>query len=173
LKYISAETLIDSESLPFYKRLFEFQKECLSFGIKHHGRLLLADEMGVGKTIQSLAVAYIYRYEWPLLIICPPTLKFNWQNEVKRWYPDIQPHQIQLINNKKTALKVSVQIMIVSYDLAWRMKDMFDNVRVVIVDEAHYLKGQDSKRSQVLVPFLSTRKRVVLLTGTPAFARPK
>jgi SWI/SNF-related matrix-associated actin-dependent regulator 1 of chromatin subfamily A len=90
--------------------------------------------MGVGKTIQSLAVAYIYRYEWPLLIICPPTLKLNWQNEVKRWYPDIQPPQIQLINNKKTALKVSVQIMIVSYDLAWRMKDMFDNVRVVIVD---------------------------------------
>jgi SWI/SNF-related matrix-associated actin-dependent regulator 1 of chromatin subfamily A len=42
--------------------------------------MLLADEMGVGKTIQSLAVAYIYKHEWPLLIICPPTLKINWQN---------------------------------------------------------------------------------------------
>lgn len=92
---------------------------------------------------------------------------------MKRWYPDIQPHQIQLVNNQKTALRVSVQVIIISYDLAWRIKDMFDSVRVVIADEAHYLKGQDSKRSLSLVPFLSSRKRVILLTGTPAFARPK
>lgn len=63
--------------------------------------------------------------------------------------------------------------MIISYDLAWRMKDMFENVKVVIADEAHYLKGQDSKRSLALVPFLSSRKRVILLTGTPAFAKPR
>lgn len=80
IKYNSIETNIDAESLPFYKRLFDFQKESVTFGIKHHGRMLLADEMGVGKTIQSLALAYIYKHEWPLLIICPPTLKINWQN---------------------------------------------------------------------------------------------
>jgi len=42
--------------------------------------------MGVGKTLQSLAIAFIYRYEWPLVIICPSTLRFNWQNEVLHWY---------------------------------------------------------------------------------------
>ena len=129
--------------------------------------------MGVGKTIQSLAVAYIFKHEWPLLIICPPSLKLNWQNEIKRWYSDIQSHQIQLINNAKTAFRTNVLIMIVSYDLAWRMKEVFDHVRIVIADEAHYLKSADSKRSEALVPFLSTRKRVILLTGTPAFARPR
>ena len=33
----------------------------MKFGIEHHGRILLADEMGVGKTIQALALAYIYK----------------------------------------------------------------------------------------------------------------
>lgn len=48
--------------------------------------MLLADEMGVGKTIQSLAIAFIYRYDWPMVIICPSTLRFNWLNEVTQWY---------------------------------------------------------------------------------------
>jgi SWI/SNF-related matrix-associated actin-dependent regulator 1 of chromatin subfamily A len=42
--------------------------------------------MGVGKTIQSLGLAYIYKKDWPLLIICPSSLKFNWQDEILRWY---------------------------------------------------------------------------------------
>ena len=44
------------------------------FGIKRFGRFLLGDEMGVGKTIQALAVACVYKDEWPLVIICPSSL---------------------------------------------------------------------------------------------------
>lgn len=50
---------------------------------------------------------------------------------------------------------------------------MLDNFRTVIADEAHYLKNSGNKRSDILTPFLSSRKRVILLTGTPAFARPR
>ena len=49
----------------------------------------------------------------------------------------------------------------------------FDTFEVAIVDEAHALKSFDSNRSKVLVPYLSQRRRVILLTGTPALARPK
>ena len=63
--------------------------------------------------------------------------------------------------------------MIISYDLAWKMKESLDVFKVAIADEAHYLKNTDNKRSSVLVPYLSKRKRIILLTGTPAFARPR
>ena len=44
---------------------------------------------------------------------------------------------------------------------------------IAIADEAHYLKNPIAKRTMVIVPFLQRLKHVILLTGTPAFARPK
>ena len=44
------------------------------FGIKRYGRFLLGDEMGVGKTIQAIAVSCVYKEDWPLLIVCPSSL---------------------------------------------------------------------------------------------------
>lgn len=55
-------------------QLFNFQKEAVIFGIKRYGRYLLGDEMGVGKTIQAIAVSCVYQEDWPLLIICPSSL---------------------------------------------------------------------------------------------------
>ena len=97
------ETTIDPSILPFYHKLFDFQKESVKFGIKKHGRVLIADEMGVGKTVQSLALAYLYKTLFPLLIICPSSLKFNWKEEIKKWYTDAddlplyKDHQIHVI----------------------------------------------------------------------------
>jgi len=45
--------------------------------------------------------------------------------------------------------------------------------KVVIADEAHYLKNTGNKRSDILLPFLSSRKRIILLSGTPALAKPR
>lgn len=44
--------------------------------------------------------------------------------------------------------------------------------RMIIVDEAHYLKSRDSKRSKNLLPILVRSKRILLLSGTPMLARP-
>ena len=80
INYNSVEDAMDSSTLPFFQKLYGFQKESVEFGIRHRGRLLLADEMGVGKTVQSLAIAFMFRYQWPLVIVCPSTLRYNWQN---------------------------------------------------------------------------------------------
>jgi SWI/SNF-related matrix-associated actin-dependent regulator 1 of chromatin subfamily A len=50
---------------------------------------------------------------------------------------------------------------------------MLEPFKVVIADEAHYLKNTGNKRSDILNPFLSARRRVILLTGTPALAKPR
>lgn len=39
---------------------------------------MIADEMGLGKTLQGLAVACYFSSEWPLLIVCPSSLRFSW-----------------------------------------------------------------------------------------------
>lgn len=50
---------------------------------------------------------------------------------------------------------------------------MLESFQIVVADEAHYLKNTGNKRTDTLMPFLSTRKRVILLSGTPALAKPR
>ena len=53
--------------------------------------------MGLGKTLQALSVAYFYKDEWPLLIVVPSSLRYPWIEEIERWFPEIHPHDINLI----------------------------------------------------------------------------
>lgn len=43
---------------------------------------MIADEMGLGKSIQALAIAYYYSKEWPLLIVCPSSVKYAWKHVI-------------------------------------------------------------------------------------------
>jgi len=46
--------------------------------------VLIADEMGLGKTLQAVCLACYFHHDWPLLIVCPASLKFNWKAELLR-----------------------------------------------------------------------------------------
>jgi hypothetical protein len=63
-------------------------------------------------------------------------------------------------------------ICILSFDLATKMADRLSRFKVLIVDESHYLKSADSKRTQAITPLIKKAKRVLLLSGTPALSRP-
>lgn len=56
-----------------------------------------------------------------------------------------------------------------------RMGDKIKELKpkITIIDEAHYLKNPSAKRTKVLTPIIKQCKRVILLTGTPALAKPK
>ena len=69
--------------------LYDFQKKGIEFGISRFGRVLLGDEMGVGKTIQALSIAYMYKKDWPLLIIAPSSLRHVWRDEIQKWIPSL------------------------------------------------------------------------------------
>lgn len=56
-------------------------------------------QMGLGKTLQALSVAYYYRHKWPILIVVPASLKYPWVEEVERWFPEIEPGAINMIQN--------------------------------------------------------------------------
>jgi len=62
-----------------------------------------------------------------------------------------------------------------SYEIACRHIETIKKLdfKISIIDEAHYLKNPKAKRTSVLSPFLLQSKRIMLLTGTPALAKPK
>ncbi|KAI0243026.1 DNA annealing helicase and endonuclease ZRANB3 [Lamellibrachia satsuma] len=144
-------------------------------------KCLIADEMGLGKTLQALCVAYYYRAEWPLLIVVPSSLRYPWIEELERWLPEIHPHSINLIQNGGDISEIPrASVTIVTYGLlrhpASRLVQealLNQHFEIIIVDESHYIKNRKTVSSKFLVPLLQCAKHKLLLTGTPALARPE
>eukprot|EP00347_Sterkiella_histriomuscorum_P021164 403335006 len=164
------------QNLPksLYAQLYHFQRVGVQFGIDHHGRCLIGDEMGVGKTIQAISISYLYKKDWPLLIITPSSLRFTWRDELMNWLGFIKEEDIQVLTSSQDCFSSTCQIYIISYNIATRLAGLIDRKKfgMTIVDEAHYLKSRDSKRARNLVPVLMKMKRILLLSGTPILARP-
>ncbi|CAI2378561.1 unnamed protein product [Moneuplotes crassus] len=154
--------------------LYNFQLEGIKFGIEHHGRCLIGDEMGVGKTIQALGIACLYKEDWPLLIVVPSSLRFNWRDEILKWLDHILPHEIQIISRGNQEFDPGAKIFITSYDLATLDSAFISccEFKIIICDEAHYLKSRNSDRSKNLIPMLMKAKRTLVLSGTPMLQRP-
>ena len=107
------------------KSLYPFQKEGIEFGIRKHGRILLADEMGVGKTIQAIGISAIFKENWPVLVVAPSSLKFNWRDEIIHWLKDenITKRDVQIFKSGKDEFLPNVKFYILSYDLCSRISD--------------------------------------------------
>lgn len=154
--------------------LYPFQREGIQMALARNGKVILADDMGLGKSIQALGIAAYYKLEWPLLIITPASMVASWSEQVKRWLPQsAPPDKIVVAYDGRTCLSGLVNIT--SYDLAVKLlagQPSAAPFKVIIADECHALKNADSKRSKVLVPILKAAPRAILLSGTPAMSRP-
>ncbi|XP_031707979.1 DNA annealing helicase and endonuclease ZRANB3 isoform X2 [Anarrhichthys ocellatus] len=162
------------------RRLMPFQREGVEFALSRNGRCMIADEMGLGKTVQAIAVAYAFRQEWPLLVVVPSSLKYPWIEELERWIPELQPGDINLVENKSDTMAISSsKVTVLGYGLlttdARPLVEALSRQRfaVVVVDESHYLKSRNAARTKILVPLIQAAKRAILLTGTPALGRPE
>lgn len=168
----------DMQQLVAKNSILPFQKAGISFGIHLGGRFLLADEMGLGKTLQALMVAYHYRYEWPMLILCPSSLIGTWLEASTAAYESAGVQVDGCFDGKvlKILLGASsrVSVIITSYDLAVRNIKEIEKISfgVVIADECHTLKSATTKRTTTLQPLLTKANRLIMLSGTPALSRP-
>merc|ERR1711988_440464 len=69
------------------------------------GKALIADETGLGKTVQALAVASAYMPKWPLLIITPSAAKYHWKREIYSWLGDEIPEDcVTMVDQGKANL---------------------------------------------------------------------
>ncbi|CAH1406640.1 unnamed protein product [Nezara viridula] len=153
--------------------LFPFQKEGIQFGVSKGGRCLIADEMGLGKTIQALGIADYYRDEWPLLVVCPSSMRFQWEEEIRRNLPRVPSYLIYVLTSSKDEFE-RAKVVILSYDLMGTKKDLLKSYGfgVMILDECHSLKSIKTKRTKAAFELVAKCKRVILLSGTPALSRP-
>jgi len=163
---VQSKPLLSSLPPSLYHALYNFQKVGVQFGVDHFGRILLGDEMGVGKTIQAIAIAYLYKRDWPILIITPSSLKFSWRDELLTWIDTLRPDQIQVFMKSTEDWDPNCCIYIMSYVLATKLASVIEKKKfqISIADEAHYLKSRDVIRD--LVHLLIESKKQT--SGTPA-----
>jgi SNF2 family DNA or RNA helicase len=107
-----------------------------------------------------------------------------WPSEIEKFLPSISPQSVYIASGFQDIgflekLGENIRIVIVTYSLmqnrsavARALEDQLHPFRCVIVDESHNIKQRDSQRTKFLVPILQRAERIVLLSGTPALARP-
>lgn len=144
--------------------LFPYQRAGVYYILRNKA-VYLADQMGLGKSLQALT-ACIAANALPLLIICPKTLIGNWVGEIDKWYPG--KYRIKTITEKLIGPD-NTDILVANYDMVWRHIEVVSLLqwRGVIVDEAHNIKDPRTHRSQAVVKLLQAAEYRILLSGTP------
>jgi len=137
-------------------------------------RFILADDMGLGKTTSTI-IAALETGSKKILIVCPASLKINWQREIEN-YSD---RSVYISEGKK--FSTDEDFTIINYDI---LKNFYDpkniqeslihksNFDLVILDEAHMISNPQAQRTKIINSFVKDVKRVWLLTGTPMTSRP-
>lgn len=65
--------------------------------------------MGLGKTLQALAVACAYREDWPILVVAPSSLRANWRDEATKWVPGLTKENIQ-VHEREDSIPAGVEL---------------------------------------------------------------
>jgi len=137
-------------------------------------RFILADDMGLGKTTSTI-IAALETGAKKILIICPASLKINWEREIAN-YTD---RSVYIAEGKK--FSTESDFVIVNYDILKNFHDpkekdnslLFKSeFELVILDEAHMVSNAQAQRTKIINSYVKTIKRVWLLTGTPMTSRP-
>ncbi len=147
-----------------------FQKAGIRYALDTR-RAFIADEMGLGKTVQALATVQAGG-TYPALVVCPASLKHNWQREVRMWLPGKTTH----IVDNKVGVK-NADVVIINYDILSKQQDALKAVgfQALIFDESHYAKNHTAARTKALKAIaetIPTEGMVLALTGTPVLNRP-
>jgi SWI/SNF-related matrix-associated actin-dependent regulator 1 of chromatin subfamily A len=166
------------------KKLYKHQEEGIKFLLSRNG-CVLADDMGLGKSLQSI-IAALESGAKKILVVCPSSAKINWEREINVFCNDTS-----IIDGKKWS---EAKFTIINFDILKNFHTLIEarrqltpeelllvkrdlanaNFDLAIIDEAHYLKNNDSIRGKIMVELTAKHNipRVWLLTGTPVANRP-
>ena len=129
----------------------------------------LADDMGLGKTLQGIALMLHRQSEGPSLVVAPKSLVLNWENELHKFAPSLNPINLNKAKNKREDIEKAKagDIVITTYGVLVTQKDYLCSKKwnVICLDEAHAIKNRMTRTSRAAMS-LDGQVRVIL-TGTP------
>lgn len=139
---------------------------------------ILADDMGLGKTLQLIAMLLDYKKNSnelkprASLVVCPSSLSLNWENEIKKFAPELTSIVIAG-NSAERKLRISqiqdYNIVITSYDLLKRDIEEYEKMKYpfkyIIADEAQYIKNNNTQNFKAIKKLKGDTRYA--LTGTP------
>ena len=170
---------------------YPYQQDGIRFGLEHK-RIIIGDEPGLGKTLQSIGIVDTAN-AYPCLVICPSSLKINWQREFGKF---TDKSALVLDNAVRTTWSYLLtmgmhQVAVVNYEslrkyFVWdikggkhfRLKDVVfcPQIRMfksIIIDESHRVKDPSAQQT-IFTKGLSVGKEwIILLSGTPVVNRPE
>lgn len=158
----------DFTSITGTKKAFVYQQEGIEFIFKTNFNCLIADPMGLGKTIQALLAAKLAkkvdgtpRFK-AILVLVKSATTYQWFEESREWFSS-ELWSCFRINGTKAFIPPGFQVYVLSMDTLSRFMKAKNGglnalqnlgIDLVIVDECHSFKNPDSARSQALVAFL-------------------
>lgn len=154
--------------------LYDFQRVGAMFMRASDGTLL-ADVPGLGKTIQTIAA--LETETGPFLVLCPSSLKYGWQAEIKKWEPNASVRVVEGKPNDreyiwKYAAIGKIKYIIANYELLVRDLPLMQGVpwRAIVCDEATRISNPKAKSVKALKQVRALKR--IALTGTPVSNTP-
>lgn len=189
-----ASSSVSSPAVPHHLKVepYPYQLEGIAYGLSRK-RIFIGDEPGLGKTLQSIGIVDTAD-AYPCLVICPSSLKINWQREFEKF---TDKRALVLDNATRTTwpylLRMKMHhVAIVNYEslrkyFVWdvqgsrsgfRLKDVVFTpdtqlFRSVIIDESHRVKDASAQQTIFTKGICTGKPYVICLSGTPVVNRPE
>ena len=129
----------------------------------------LGDDMGLGKSRQTVVAARLAAGEGRVLIVCPASLRINWEREIRMVYPDAI---VGMAGEDRISALYGCHWVIANYErLGGLVREIDLEFQVMAVDEAHYLKEHQAGRTRNAFVMATRIPRRYVITGTPLLNR--
>ena len=143
-----------------------FQWAAVRYALEARGTFL-ADEQGLGKTVEALT-ALEADGAYPAVVVCPASMKLGWERETQRWLP----HRSVAVVQGRGTVPAAAEITIVNYEVVAAHYQALTRrrPRALVVDESHYCKNPQAKRTQAvrrLAAAVAPGGLRLALSGTP------
>lgn len=157
--------------LPADEELHPYQQGSIAYALDRP-HCLIADEPGLGKTVEAIVIANEIRAK-RVLVICPAQVRYQWMRQIQRW-STMAGATMYAITSSKFGVHPTANWTVISFELACSpgilralVAQQFD---LLVIDEAHKLKNSGTQRTHAVFGYADGRVRIGVPEGK---SRPK